>query len=77
MGTPSSARIIQYVDLAFKAIEIIYRANWSAVEVISDKNGHRIKWQVKGKVSVGEIHKPKLRGMSANSPKRFSYKVIC
>ena len=26
------------------------------------------KWWVKGKVSVGEVHRPKVRGVSANSP---------
>ena len=31
MGTPSSARIILDVDLSLKALEIVYRANESAV----------------------------------------------
>ena len=31
MGTPSSARIIQDVDLALKPLEIFYRANGAAV----------------------------------------------
>ena len=31
MVTPSSARIIEYVDLEFKALEIVYRANEAAV----------------------------------------------
>ena len=31
MGTPSSARIIQDVDLALKALEIIYRANGAKI----------------------------------------------
>ena len=34
-------------------------------------------WQVKGKVSVGEVHEPKVRCTSANSPKICSYTVIC
>ena len=32
MGTPSSARIIQDVDLELKALEIVYHANGAAVE---------------------------------------------
>ena len=41
MGTPSSARIIQDVDLALKALKIVYRANEAAVEGLADRNGHR------------------------------------
>ena len=43
MGTPSSARIIQDVDLALKALEIVYRENGAAVEGLADRNGHRRK----------------------------------
>ena len=43
MGTPSSARMIQYVDLALKALEMFYRANGSAAEGLADRNGHRRK----------------------------------
>ena len=43
MGTPSSARIIQDVDLALKALEIVYCANGAAVEGLADRNGHRRK----------------------------------
>ena len=39
MGTPSSARIIQDVDLDFKSLEIIYRANRDEVEGLADRNG--------------------------------------
>ena len=41
MGTPSSARMIEDVDLALKALEIVYLANRAAVEGLADKNGHR------------------------------------
>ena len=37
MGTPSSARIIKDVDLALKVLEIVYRANFAAVEGLADK----------------------------------------
>ena len=49
MGTPSSARIIQDVDLALKALEIVYRANGAAVEGLDDRNGHRRKVVGEGK----------------------------
>ena len=41
MGTPSLARIIQDVDLALKALEIVYHANGAAVEGLADRTGHR------------------------------------
>ena len=40
MGIPSSARIIQDVDLALKALEMVYLANCAAVEELADRNGH-------------------------------------
>ena len=43
MGTPSSARIIQYVDPALKALEIVYHKNGAAFDGMSDMNGHRRK----------------------------------
>ena len=48
-GTPSSARIIQDVDLALKALEVVYRANGVAVEGLADSNGHRRKVVGEGK----------------------------
>ena len=49
MGTPSSARIIEDVDLALKALEIVYLANGAAVEGLADRNGHRRKVVGEGK----------------------------
>ena len=43
MGTPSSARIIQDVNLALKALEIFHHANGAAVEGLADSNGHILK----------------------------------
>ena len=43
MGTHYSVRIIKDVDMALKALEIVYRANGAAVEGIADRNGHRCK----------------------------------
>ena len=50
MGTPSLARIIQDVDLALKALEIVYLANGAAVERLADRNGHRRKVVGEGKI---------------------------
>ena len=49
MGTPSSVRIIEDIDLALKALELVYRANVAAVEGIVDRNGHRKKEVGEGK----------------------------
>ena len=43
MGTPSSERIIQNVDLALKALEILYRLNGAAVEGLADRNGQNME----------------------------------
>ena len=48
MGTPSSARIIEDVDLALKALESVYRTNGDGVEGMADRNGHRRKVVGKG-----------------------------
>ena len=50
MGTPSSAQIIQYIDLALKALEIVYRANGVAVEGLADRNGNRREVVGEGKI---------------------------
>ena len=49
MGNPSLASIIQDVDLALKALEIVYRSNGAAVEGLADRNGHRRKVVSEGK----------------------------
>ena len=49
MGTTSSARIIQYVDLELKALGIVYHTNGVAVEGLADRNGHRRKVVGEGK----------------------------
>ena len=77
MGTPSSVRIIQDVDLALKALGIVYLENGAAVEGLADKMDTDEKWWVKGKVSVGEVHGQKVRGASENSAKICSCTVIC
>ena len=49
MGTPSSARIIEDVDLALMALEVVYLANGATAEVLADRNGHRQKLLGEGK----------------------------
>ena len=49
MRTPYSEQIIQDVDMALKALEIVYRANGAAVEGLADRNGHRRKVVGEGK----------------------------
>ena len=49
MGTLSSARIIEDVDLALKALEIVYLENGAAVGGLNNRNVHRLKVAVKGK----------------------------
>ena len=49
LGTPSSVRNIEDVDLALKSLEIIYRANGAAVEGLADRNEHRRKEVGEGK----------------------------
>ena len=66
MVTPSSAQMIEDVDLALKALEIVYLANGASVERLADRNRHRqkvlgegdsVSWG--GARTKGEVHKPK------------------
>ena len=49
MGKTSSVRIIEYVDLELKALEIVYCANEATVEGLADRNGHIQKVVGEGK----------------------------
>ena len=70
------ARIIQDVDLALEALEIIYRKNGAAIEGLADRNGPIRKVVGEGEI-VGELHGKNLRGTSEKSPKICSCTVIC
>ena len=48
-GTPYSERIIEDVDRALEALEIVFCGNGASVEGISDRNGHRRKEVGEGK----------------------------
>ena len=43
MGSSSSARIIKNVDIAVKAVEIVYPVNGAVVEGVANINGHSHK----------------------------------
>ena len=67
MGTPSSAQIIEDVDLALKALEMVYLENGAAVEGLANRNGNRQKVVGEGKSvswggarTKGEVHKREL-----------------
>ena len=49
MGTPSLARIIEDLELALRALEIVYLENGASVEGLADRNGHRRKVVGEGK----------------------------
>ena len=49
MQTSSLERIIQYVDMVSKPLEIVYRANGAAVEGLANRNGNRWKLVGEGK----------------------------
>ena len=71
MGTPSLARIIEDVDLALKALEIVYLSNGAAVEGLADRNGHRRKVVGEGKsVSWGGA-RTKGKGRECNLTKNM------
>ena len=53
MGTYYSARTIQDVDMALKALEIVYHVNGAAVEGLADRNEHRRKKVGEGKCVSG------------------------
>ena len=77
MGTPSSAKIIQDVDTALKALETVYRANGAAVEGLADRNGQRRKVISEGKSVSWVVAQAKGKGRECNSPKRCYCNVIC
>ena len=71
MGTPSSARIIQDVDLALKALEIVYLANGAAVEGLADRNGHRQKVVGEGKSFSWGGARTKVKGHECKTHRKY------
>ena len=77
MGTPSSARIIEDVDLELKALEIVYRANGAAIEGIADRNVHRSKEVGDGKSVSWGCAQTKGEGRECELTKICFLTVIC
>ena len=78
MGTPSSERIIQYVDLVLKVLEIVYRRNGAEVEGMAVRNGHRRKLVGEGKIFSWGVARTKGKGRECKlTKKRCSCTVIC
>ena len=75
MGTPSSERIIQDVNLALKASEFVYHVNGTrSWEGLADRNRHEPKAVGEGgNFQLGSLHGPKGkgRGAIANSTKNM------
>ena len=71
MGTPSSARIIQDVDLALKALEMVYSANGAAVEGLDDRNRHRRKVVGEGKSVSWGVARTKDKGYECEITKKM------
>ena len=77
MWTPSSARIIQDVDLALKVLEIFYHENGDAVEGIAERNGNRRKVVGEGKSFSWGGAWTKGKESECELTKIFSCEVIC
>ena len=71
MGTPSSERIIQDVDLSLKALEIVYRANGAVVEGLADRNGHKRKVVGEGKSVSWGFARTKGKGRECKLTKKM------
>ena len=71
MGTPSSARIAEDVDLALKALEIVYRTNGAAVDGLADRNGHRRKVVCEGESVSWGGPRPKGKGRNCKLTKNM------
>ena len=73
MGTPSSVRIINYVDLAFKLLEIVYQENDEEFEVLADRNGNRNKEVGKGKSVIWGRARTKDEGPKCELTKKMFF----
>ena len=76
MGTTSSERIIQYAYLALKALDIFYRKNRSAVEGLTDRNGHKRKVLGERKSVSSGVEQTKGKGRECELTKICSRTVI-
>ena len=77
MGTPSSVRIIEDVDLELKGLGIVYHKNDAAVEGLADINGHRKKEVGKWKSVIWGGAQTKGEGRECKLTKDIFFTVIC
>ena len=75
--TPSSARIIKYVERALEAMEIVFRKDGAAFEGLADINGLRLKEVGKGESSSWGGVQTKCEGCECELTKIYSSTVIC
>ena len=73
MGTPYSVSIIEDVDLALKALEIVYHANGAAFEGLADRNEHRKKEVGKGKSVSWRVSRTNGEGHGCKLTKRMFF----
>ena len=73
MGTPSSARIIEDVYMALKALEIVYPANGAAFEGPADRNGHISKDVDEGKSVSWGCAQTKGEGLECELTKKIFF----
>ena len=73
MGTPSSARIIQDVDLVLKTLEIVYCVNGAAVQGLADRNGHRRRVVGEGKSVIWGGARTKVKGRECEPTKNMFF----
>ena len=76
MGTPSSVRIIEDVDLALKALVIVYRANGAAVEGLADRNGYRCKEVGEGESVSWGCARTKGEGLKCEITKNMFFHIL-
>ena len=62
MGIPSLSRIIKDFDLVLKVLEIVLCANGASVEVLYNRNGHRLKLLGEGKSVIWGGARTKVEG---------------
>ena len=71
MVSPSSAGIIEYVDLVLKALEIVYHTNGATIEGLANRNGHRQKVVGVGKCVIWGGACTKVKVSQVRTHKKF------
>ena len=76
-GTPSSTMVIEDVDRALEASEIVFHANGSEFEGLADINRHRKKDIGEGKSVIWGVARTKGEGCECKLTKICHFKDIC